>query len=51
MANILGLKDWIVLEIQRDTHNMRILAEKPIPPDVCPRCGVENPRAGEEGAK
>lgn len=44
MANILGLKDWIVLETQRDTHNMRILAEKPVIPDVCPRCGVENPR-------
>ena len=33
-----------MLEIQQDTHNMRVLAAKPEPPDVCPRCGVENPR-------
>ena len=44
MPNRLGLKDWAVMEIQEDAHNMRILAAKPVPPDVCPRCGVENPR-------
>jgi len=38
------MKDWAVMEIQEDTHNMRILAAKPVPPAVCPRCGVSNPR-------
>lgn len=44
VPNRLGMKDWIVLETQEDSYNMRVLAAKPVIPDVCPRCGVENPR-------
>jgi len=44
VPNRLGMKDWIVLETQEDAYNMRVLAAKPVIPDVCPRCGVENPR-------
>jgi transposase len=38
------MKDWIVLETQEDAYNMRVVAGKPVQPEVCPRCGVENPR-------
>jgi hypothetical protein len=38
------MKDWIVLETLEDAHNMTVVAGKPVQPEVCPRCGVENPR-------
>ena len=44
VPNRLGMKDWIVLETQEDAYNMRVVAGKPVQPEVCPRCGVENPR-------
>ena len=44
VPNRLGMKDWVVLETQEDAYNMRVVAGKPVQPEVCPRCGVENPR-------
>ena len=44
VPNRLGMKDWIVLETLEDAHNMTVVAGKPVQPEVCPRCGVENPR-------
>lgn len=44
VPNRLGLKEWVVIETLEDAHNMTVVAGKPVPPDVCPRCGVENPR-------
>ena len=47
VPNRLGMKDWIVLETQEDAYNMRVVAGKPVQPEVCPRCGVENPRVDD----
>ena len=44
VPNRLGMKDWIVLETLEDAHNMTVVAGKPVQPEVCPCCGVENPR-------
>lgn len=44
VPNRLGMKEWVVIETLEDAHDMKIVAGKPVPPDVCPRCGVENPR-------
>lgn len=43
MPNILGLKDWKVLSRQESTTDMKVDVQYTPPPDVCPRCGVENP--------
>ena len=48
VPNRLGMKDWIVLETQEDAYNMRVVAGKPVQPEVCPRCGAENPREAAE---
>jgi transposase len=38
------MENWTVIETLEDAHDIKIIAGRPETPDVCPRCGIVNPR-------
>jgi len=51
VPNILGMKDWNVLDRKENEHDMMIVADYIASPSVCIRCGVESPRLKKYGTQ
>lgn len=51
MPNILGMKDWNILDRKENGHDMMIVADYTASPSVCVRCGVADPRLKKYGVQ